>query len=273
MSELGGNYPPGGGGGAPVGAQYVVLAVDGTLTAERVLTAGRWMAQTDAGANGNITYDFTPHRDYVVQVDEFCFGNTTTGRVGELGWLQVATGSGTIAATVGVANHPGIYTLSTGTTSGSTQRIDLTAEAYLPADIDSIQGIIRPTVITSAKYRFGLLVSTGTLGEGSDGVYFSFSPADSANWRAITESGGVKTATNTTVAVTANNWYFLELRRLSNGNWEFYVNNVLEATHSTNIPTAANEVTFVAENTAAANKTLDVDWFYVRSKQLGQRWT
>ena len=40
---------------APTDAQYVTLAVDGTLSAERVLTAGSGITLTDAGANGAAT--------------------------------------------------------------------------------------------------------------------------------------------------------------------------------------------------------------------------
>jgi hypothetical protein len=45
----------GGGGFAPVSAQYVVLANDATLTAERVLTAGTGITITDGGANNPVT--------------------------------------------------------------------------------------------------------------------------------------------------------------------------------------------------------------------------
>ena len=45
----------GGGGGAPTGAQYVTLATDATLTAERVLTAGAGISITDGGAGGPVT--------------------------------------------------------------------------------------------------------------------------------------------------------------------------------------------------------------------------
>ena len=50
--------PPGtGGGGAPTDAQYVVLALDATLTDERVLVAGAGLALTDGGPNGNVDLD------------------------------------------------------------------------------------------------------------------------------------------------------------------------------------------------------------------------
>lgn len=45
------------GSGAPTGSQYLALATDATLTAERVLTMGTGLDLTDAGANGNATVD------------------------------------------------------------------------------------------------------------------------------------------------------------------------------------------------------------------------
>ena len=45
----------GGGGGAPTNAEYVVMALNGTLTNERQLTAGSRITITDGGAGGNVT--------------------------------------------------------------------------------------------------------------------------------------------------------------------------------------------------------------------------
>lgn len=45
----------GGGGGAPTNAEYVVLSTNGTLSNERVLTAGSGITLTDAGAGSTIT--------------------------------------------------------------------------------------------------------------------------------------------------------------------------------------------------------------------------
>ncbi len=42
-------------GGAPTGAQYVVIALDGTLTAERRLQVAKPLRLTDGGANGDVT--------------------------------------------------------------------------------------------------------------------------------------------------------------------------------------------------------------------------
>lgn len=70
---MSGIYNPGSGsGGAPTTAQYVTLATDGTLSAERVLTAGTngaGILLTDAGAGSTVTVDINNERWAVVAND------------------------------------------------------------------------------------------------------------------------------------------------------------------------------------------------------------
>ena len=47
----------GSGGGAPLDAQYVTLALAGGLSDERVLVVGTGLQLTDGGANSNVTVD------------------------------------------------------------------------------------------------------------------------------------------------------------------------------------------------------------------------
>ena len=61
----------GGGGGAPTGAEYVVISANGSLTAERVLTAGTNITITDGGANGNVTIATTTDALTVMDIDTF----------------------------------------------------------------------------------------------------------------------------------------------------------------------------------------------------------
>lgn len=49
----------GSGGGAPAAASYIVLSSNGTLTSERVLTAGTGISITDDGPGGNLTITAT----------------------------------------------------------------------------------------------------------------------------------------------------------------------------------------------------------------------
>lgn len=72
MNQSGGNFttgghPPfsgilgtgGGGGGAPVNAEYLVLALDATLTDERVFAPSANFLAVDGGAGGNYSFDLS----------------------------------------------------------------------------------------------------------------------------------------------------------------------------------------------------------------------
>lgn len=61
--------PAGGGGVAPADAEYVVMALDPTLTDERVLTAGAGISITDGGAGGNATVAATFDRTDILEGD------------------------------------------------------------------------------------------------------------------------------------------------------------------------------------------------------------
>lgn len=116
-----------GGGGAPVGASYVVLGVDGTLTSERVLTGtASQISVTDGGAGGNVTLALD---STVVRVG---------GQIGGTGTSPTITGiretSGPTLLTIGTIND-GEYlkrvgsTLVSGTPAGgSGNAVDVTVD-------------------------------------------------------------------------------------------------------------------------------------------------
>ena len=54
-------------GGAPVDAQYLVLSANGTLSNERVITAGNGISLTDAGAGSTLTISAS------INSDDFAF--------------------------------------------------------------------------------------------------------------------------------------------------------------------------------------------------------
>jgi len=90
----------GGGSGAPVGAQYVVLTLDGTLTAERVLVGtANQVVLTDAGAGGNLTLSLP--QDYDIGATPTLGGLTLTG--------LLQTGAGKIANTTRITDADSAY--------------------------------------------------------------------------------------------------------------------------------------------------------------------
>src|SRR5690606_5130144 len=55
----------GGGGGAPTDATYVTLSAHGSLSAERVLTAGPGIDVSDGGSTAVIDWDSTELNDFI----------------------------------------------------------------------------------------------------------------------------------------------------------------------------------------------------------------
>ena len=70
-----------GAGGAPTGAQYLVLALDGTLTAERRFVDGAGILATDGGANGDYTLATASSETDFLAVGALTCGAGTRGKM------------------------------------------------------------------------------------------------------------------------------------------------------------------------------------------------
>lgn len=102
------------GGGAPATASYVTLGLDGTLTSERVLTAGKGITTTDTGAGGTITINVTGLED--------CTGTNASQYNGsEWNCLAVGSGSGSgnVTSNNGTNGYWGRFTNSTNIEAAS----------------------------------------------------------------------------------------------------------------------------------------------------------
>ena len=219
--------------------------------------------------------------NYFVVADEFTCGSisntNTSNAIGALGWATSTAGTSAPVVTAGVAAHPGIITLTTGATSGNNNRLHLTdteSKAFcVPADIDRFSFLVRVPTITTASARIGIGQDLSSTTFGTAGAWFSYDAAVSTFWQTITRQASTSTTNTSAVTVTAGNWFLLQCIRLASGNWEFYINESLKFTHSANQPTTACNIGCMVQTATTAARTLDVDWFKLRTKNLGQRWT
>lgn len=216
-------------------------------------------------------------RNYMYLQDDFLGGaNTSSGNIGGLGWgfgtTNSATGHTGTQYNVIEVGHPGMYRLTTATSAAAATRIVLSS--IMMSDLAYFAYIIRPaSVDADTQVRCGLSNSTTTSGEAAQGIYFSYLPASSANWRTVTRDASGVTANSSTLAVTLNNWYFLEVLR-SGSTVQFYINTTLVATHTTNVPSNAGAPMFVVESATTTVKSADIDSFALKTiNPLGQRWT
>lgn len=95
-------------------------------------------------------------------------------------------------------------------------------------------GVAHEDLDVSNVIRLGF--ADGSLGADATN-WIGFRAAGNANWFAVTENGGTETATDTGVAAsqTLRDFY---IDVTATGSVSFYIDNALEATHTTNIPAA-----------------------------------
>lgn len=119
--------------GAPTGAQYVTLALDGTLSAERTLAAGTMLDLTDGGANSTVTLDWDS-----TEGNDFTWGDGTDATIQRTYNVSTGTdpvvqyGNGTVNVSTGTLQQGGtavaLQSRSIATGTGLTGGGDLSAD-------------------------------------------------------------------------------------------------------------------------------------------------
>jgi hypothetical protein len=115
--------------------------------------------------------------------------------------------------------------------------------------------------LTTMFFIFGLWDGVSL----ANGCGFVFDTNVDALLRARTTTGGVPVNTTMTAVSTLSKYEI----RMSTGQADFYLDNVLVATHTTGLPTGvALSPYIVVGNRAAVLRSLVLDVIYVRSKLL-----
>ncbi len=102
--------------------------------------------------------------------------------------------------------------------------------------------------------------------EPSDGIYFRRKDVGAAaNWFAVTRKGGVETAVDTTVlGDTAQH----DFKIISDGtNVQFFIDNILRANTSTNVPIVALLGGFVVVTVEGVAKSINIDTLFYNNKR------
>jgi hypothetical protein len=173
---------------------------------------------------------------------------------------------GTISA---VGNtYAGIHTLSTGSSASAKPNIgsfNNVNRMKLGGQKVIYEGRIRVEVLstgTSTHTTYFGLMDGNAAGAPTNGVYFTYTHGtNSGKWVCTTRSSSTSTAVNSSVTVSANTWYKLKaVVNAAGTSVNFYINDTLVGTSTTNIPTAAMHFVFKMEKslgTTAASSSLD----------------
>jgi hypothetical protein len=151
------------------------------------------------------------------------------------GFIQPSTGTT-------LSGHAGIY----GTTSGNNFM------ALGGGAVSFATSILIPTLSTLLQ-RYRIVLGFGTTALNTSditGIFFTYDEGGiqngtsaSPNWQCITSVSSVRTLTVTSVAASTTAWqkFSIEINAASTF-VEFYIDNVLVATHTTNIPTGITQL-------------------------------
>lgn len=194
--------------------------------------------------------DFVNFERELFFYDDFIV-NTTAGSTA---LLTTVSGFGAAVAldnTKATNAHHGILRLTTGTTATGRASINTTttlSQIFFSGGQVAFQTSIFIPTLSNATQRYSLRIGFGdnvAAGNFVDGVYIEYDDSLSANWQYATSSNSTRTKNNSTVTV-ATGWNELKIIVNSTGtNADFYINNTLLGSITTNIVTTLVRATGV----------------------------
>jgi hypothetical protein len=185
-------------------------------------------------------------------------------------WFVTSNGTNANAGTTSFGTDStekgyGVVGINAGTTSTGRSRLNTGANSFLFGSGTQFQLSMRVglSALSNGTDRFtaqhGFMDSSTAVAQ-TDGAYFRY--VDNVNggkWEAITVNNTVETATDTGVSPTAGQFDLFKIVVNGSGNEVlFYINNVLVATHTTNIPTSAGRNTALGVGIWKSAGTTDV---------------
>lgn len=184
------------------------------------------------------------------------------------------------APSVRATNQQGFIQPATGTTATGAAGIFSTTSgnnflALGGGAFSFTTSILIPTLSTSLE-RYRIVVGIGTSAiNASDptGIFFTYDEggiqngtSPSPNWQCITAVSNVRTLNVTSVAANTTAWqkFTIEVNAASTS-VQFYIDNVLVATHSTNVPTGVSQAIIpkiqIAKSIGLTSRSFFADYF------------
>lgn len=214
---------------------------------------------SELGTQKNTLY---PPQSSIIVQEDFISGSASSGTIGRYGFS--AGGPVTISGLPSIANRPGIIRMDTTAASGTIGRFvfqttSVSITATVPHEVIWITRL--NTNDANTTVRIGSLNPFG-LNPPTSGIYFEKLDADT-NWFCISREAGVQTRTDSTVAVNTNFTTFFY--RLTSAGAVYSIDGVAVCgTIATNLPTTQFVPTVQIVNSAAAAKTIDMDYFQLK---------
>jgi hypothetical protein len=181
--------------------------------------------------------------------DDFLMdANVANGALFGEGWTSFLSGAGASVAKNGAQvtsgnDSVGVMEISTGTTTTGQGAMYLSLGCFVLGygQIYTEWRVMVPVLsgaVDDYDVELGFQDTFNAQPDTNNGAYFIYHSQTTTTWRCKTYAGGVVTITDTGTTVVANTWYKLGILINAAGtSVGFYINDVLLATNTTNIPT------------------------------------
>lgn len=227
---------------------------------------------------------FSPSRVTTFFDDFLAPGDLSAGSgiIGSLNWTPSFNGTGTTItwAAATANNHPGVETLSTGTTAtglssfGLGANVNVSGSFLLGGGQLIFEGEVAfPTLgVTAQQYvaTIGLIDSLSNGVAIASGVYFTYSNGAGADFFNInTTAVSTTTKTTTTQAVVAGTFYRLTLIvNAAASSVNFLINGTSVGTITTNIPTTASirPAFMIIKSAGTTARTMQIDYAMLQQR-------
>ena len=213
-------------------------------------------------SSASTLYDYTT--SLKIQ-DDFCGGSNSSGAIGTMGWV---TGGGTFSYQVSESNHPCIVRKTTSAASGTFSFLYLNSvhASLLPGPVDMTYVYRLNSNDANTTCRIGAMALINIA--PTDGIYIEKKDADT-NWFVVTRASSTETRVDSGVAISTG-WFTFRIVRTNSASVAFYINGTLVSTSTTNIPSAGLTIGAQIVNSAAADKSFDLDYAEVTMSGLSR---
>lgn len=182
--------------------------------------------------------------------------------------------AGTATITTGAVSHPGVVRLTTGASSGDTAIIGLhDAVDKKPLWADNVVTNLCAFKLSSVS---GTRINIGLYGDslstdrfGNNSISFELDTDVNGVLALRSDLSGTPTRLESTTTASSGVWYKLDWYRNTTG-LEFYVNNVLIGTLTSNVASGSCGIGITLKNLAAASRYADID-LYQYEHYISQR--
>ena len=203
-------------------------------------------------------------------------------------WSRTLNGTGTSTQTkVGIAGHPGIWELATGTTNAGRAAIQRGSNNTSPLIIGNgvviVDFIIHIPVLSTASEEFvcgfGVTDFYNVFGGSpitNDQVTLVYDRTQSTNWLALTRSGGTETVASggSSVAVDTNWTHARIVINADATSVEFFIDGTSLGTSTTNIPSSDLGIgAMIDKDVGTTERTLEIDCIRFYNKLTTSRFS